>query len=317
LRERNTTGRFRFDEARYYRFGVGLGIANLVRNKGRLGLRKTLGKILQPINSYTRFPEYQFIDEGIRQCLLRFPQGVRPKILDIGSPKCMGLYLANCLDAEVHLTDIDKASVEEAKVLWRAILAGARGNALHSIQDGRSLQYPNQEFDVVFSMSVIEHVGGSSGDAEVIREAIRVLKPGGILLITVPIGQKYVEQEIVGFEGAARSTGDRSSYFFQRIYSPDAVTDRIIARAKGATLRKVVTICRSEGIVAGSYKKLGMNVRGMLGFLNPYLSATVNHAVPGVTAAPSRYGSVHSASDVYGDLLLAWEKDGVEIRSID
>ena len=39
---------FHYDEAKYYGFGLRLGVANLFRNGLRLGAKKTLGKILQP-----------------------------------------------------------------------------------------------------------------------------------------------------------------------------------------------------------------------------------------------------------------------------
>jgi SAM-dependent methyltransferase len=300
---------FRFDEAKYYRFGLAMGIANVPRNGLRLGLKKTLGKVLQPINSYTRFPEYHFLECQMKRGLQDFPSTDTPiRILDVGSPKCFGLYLAFYFNIEIHLTDIDAASVNEAEILWDAIKRRARGKALFSLQDARALKYSNQEFDIVYSMSVIEHVEGQAGDSKSMREMVRVLKPGGLLLVTVPVGQKYVEQERVGFQGAARTTGDRNRYFFQRIYTPLAAEERIIDAVPGTTLRNAVTVCRKRGIVSNLYRRLGTDVRGLLGCFNPILSAVLNDSRQGVCAAPGNYGSLHSGSDVYGDLMLAWEK---------
>ena len=306
---------FRYDEMAYYWFGLALGASNIRRNGFRLGLKKTLGKILQPVNSYTRFPEYYFLGRHTEELLqARLGSTERAKILDVGSPKCFGLYLAFHFDVEIHLTDIDTASVEEAKVLWHAIKHRARGNALFSVQDVRSLRYPQEMFDLVYSMSVIEHVDGETGDSDSIREMIRVLKPRGPLLVTVPVGERYVLQDRIGFEGAARATGNETRYFFQRIYTPSAVQERIVKAAPDAALRRAVTISRKSGLVSKIYRHFGTDIRGALGWLNPMLSAALNDSREGAFPAASEYGDLHSESDIYGDLMLAWQKEPSESR---
>ena len=45
--------------------------------------------------------------------------------------------------------------------------------------DARSLPYPDESFDVVFSLSSIEHFGGPGDVARAAREMGRVLRPGG------------------------------------------------------------------------------------------------------------------------------------------
>jgi len=300
---------FRFDEPKYYRFGLAIGIANIARNGLRLGLKKTLGKVLQPINSYTRFPEYDFIGYHIEKHLQRFPSNHKVRILDVGSPKCLGLYLAFHFDIEIHLTDIYGPTVEECEILWKAIEDRARGKAIFSVQDARSLKYPEEAFDAIYSMSVIEHVGGETGDSQSLREMFRVLKPAGILLVTIPFGQRYVEQDRVGFEGAARRTGNGEQYFFQRIYTPAAVEERIMRVAPDAVLQRAVTVWRETGLISKLYNRFGTNARGLLGCLNPILSTALNDSCEGIFLVPSSYSSLYSERDVYGDLMLVWEKE--------
>jgi SAM-dependent methyltransferase len=299
---------FRYDELRYYRFGLALGVINIFRNGFQLGLKKTLGKVLQPINSYTRFPEYHFLGRYIETELKHRPSSERPKVLDVGSPKCFGLYLAYHFDIQIHLTDIDQPTIEEAEVLWNGIKRRARGEAFFSVQDVRAPKYATEAFDIVYSMSVIEHIEGEAGDSDSVREMIRVLKPGGLLLATVAIGQRYIEQDRIGFRGAARETGDQNAYFFQRIYTPIAAEERIIEAASDATLRRAVTIWRKTGVVSRLYRHLGPNIRGALGCLNPFLSAALNDSREGIFLAPSEYGELHSYRDLCGDLVLMWEK---------
>ena len=49
--------------------------------------------------------------------------------------------------------------------------------------DGRALTFPDGEFDVVYSLSSIEHFGGLAGASAAMREMARVLKPGGVLVV--------------------------------------------------------------------------------------------------------------------------------------
>ncbi len=306
---------FQYDELRFYGFALSLGVKNLLRNRFRLGPKKTIGKITQPINSYTRFPEYYYMNKIIADRISSSVPRRVTRVLDIGSPKCFGLYLAYHFDIEIHLTDIDPPSVEEAEVLWNAIKTRARGKAVFSVQDVRAPNYSQEEFDVVYSMSVIEHVEGETGDSSSMREMLRVLKTGGLLLVTVPIGQTYIEQDCVGLQGAARYTGDLNRYFFQRIYTPLAAEERIIKAAPKAALRKAVTIWRKRSVVARLYRHLGTDLRGLLGCFNPLLSGVVNDSREGICPTPSDYGELHSGSDIYGDLMLAWNKDSPESES--
>ena len=49
--------------------------------------------------------------------------------------------------------------------------------------DGRALSFPDREFDVVYSLSSIEHFGGLAGATAAMREMARVLTPGGLLVV--------------------------------------------------------------------------------------------------------------------------------------
>lgn len=49
--------------------------------------------------------------------------------------------------------------------------------------DGRTLEFPDSQFDVVYSLSSIEHFGGYDGARQSILEMARVLKPGGVLAV--------------------------------------------------------------------------------------------------------------------------------------
>jgi SAM-dependent methyltransferase len=95
------------------------------------------------------------------------------RILDVGCG--LGLYVRRFRDfsGDVHGVDIDPAKVREA------------GATLPNIRQASAeqLPYPDETFDVLLSHEVLEHV---SDDRAAVREAHRVLKPGGRLIVFVP-----------------------------------------------------------------------------------------------------------------------------------
>jgi SAM-dependent methyltransferase len=300
---------FPHDELKYYFFGLRAGLRNLTANGSRLGLRKTVGKITQPINAPSRFPEYHRFATAITDYLATAPPGRRITILDVGSPKLLGLYLGHVTAAALTLTDITDLNVDEYRIMWRALQRDARGTVEFVLQDARSLQWPDAAFDVVYSMSVIEHVEGDSADALAVRELLRVLKPGGLLIVSVPFGPTYVEQRRIGVAGAARRTGDQGAYFFQRIYDARAFRARILSQTAALERVEVTTVARRLPWVARGFGALGENLRGLLGFVNPILSAAVNRTRVGIDDTfHVQYGAMHQASDVYGDLILVGRK---------
>jgi len=299
-----TTGMTPHHELRYYLFGLRAGLSNLFSNGLELGARKTAGKILQPINSYTRFPEYYWFDQAIMGHLAGMPAGARPRVLDVGSPKALGLYLGVNTAAELTLTDIDKVNIGEYQVMWKALRKRAKGTVAFLLQDARRLEFAAASFDIVYSMSVLEHVEGESGDTAAVRELLRVLKPGGLLVLSVPFGSAYIEQNRTGFSGAARKTGDQKVYFFQRIYGPAELESRIMAPLTGLKRVEVTTFQRTRPWISRSFGSMGENLRGLLGGMNPWLSAIGNRSVQGVQPFPTQYGEFHSAKDVYGDVIV-------------
>jgi SAM-dependent methyltransferase len=293
-------------ELTYYFFGLQAGLANLRVNGLQLGLKKTAGKITQPINSYTRFPEYHWFDLAIRGHLAEISQARLPAVLDVGSPKMFGLYLASKTPVDLTLTDISDLNVDEYRVMWKALQPRARGQLLFSLEDARELHFPSSHFDVVYSMSVLEHIEGEQGDAAAIGELLRVLKPGGLLVLSVPFGGRYVEQKRIGFSGAARKTGDQKSYFFQRIYDARAFQGRLLDRLARLQEIRITTVQRSHPWISRTFGSLGENFRGLLGGLNPILSALGNRSSQGIESSfATQYAELHTARDVYGDIIVA------------
>jgi ubiquinone/menaquinone biosynthesis C-methylase UbiE len=289
-----------YDEFRYYRFGLKLGISNLFENHLALGLRKTVGKIAQPVNSFTRFPEYFFMESSMREQLTH---GCR--VLDVGSPKLFGFYLASHYPAELHLTDISQDDITEYELLWRSVRHSV-GKVSFAVQDARRLSYPDNYFDMVYSMSVVEHIEGTDGDREAIREMMRVLKPGGCMVVSVPTGSHYTEQYRIGLQSAAIRTAGCDWQFFQRIYDSRALRQRLTSDSDPGFL---VSIFRQHSSLTRRYSAMSENLRGLLGFLTPLVSRAVNrHQVGSIASQPCHYGKVFTSRDVYGDVIFCGQK---------
>jgi ubiquinone/menaquinone biosynthesis C-methylase UbiE len=78
----------------------------------------------------------------------------------------------------LYACDINREDVEFAKNLNCEV-----GNVQYGVEDALKLSFPDNSFDLLTSVDVIEHVGRP---ARMMEEIGRVLKPGGIALITFP-----------------------------------------------------------------------------------------------------------------------------------
>jgi len=93
--------------------------------------------------------------------------------------------------------------------------------------DALNLDYPDQYFDRVFSISVIEHIS-YDGDSEVMKEIWRVLKPEGIFVLTVPVKKIYEIEYRDKDEYNLNPEKKSSKYFFQRLYDKQKIEERLL-----------------------------------------------------------------------------------------
>jgi SAM-dependent methyltransferase len=241
-----------------YIYGTKLGIKLLIHGR----LKWSLRYLIVPAN-YWRALEYRMVyDEGAFQRTDR--------VLDIGSPKILSLYLARKLGAEVFATDIDDYFVPEYTLLRQ--LEGVSPYTFHiGIEDGRRLSFPDHSFNKVYAISVIEHIP-DTGDTECMQEIRRVLAPGGRCIITVPFWPTsrtdYKKASEFYWAASSRTVAD-GRVFFQRRYSEKDLWVRLI-EPSGLALRKLQYI--GERVLTRSRREVCDFLPRITGPVQPLLS---------------------------------------------
>ena len=123
--------------------------------------------------------------EHLHRYALAMELAAGKKILDIA---CGEGYGANLLAAKAALVtgmDIDKTTIEKAKKKYN------KENIIFKESRAENISANDCEFDLVVSFETIEHL---SDHESMLKEIKRVLKPGGLLVISTPDKKVYADQ---------------------------------------------------------------------------------------------------------------------------
>lgn len=192
-------------------------------------LKQRIRMFVNPLDA-TRYIEVPFMFKALEKYQIDLKDKT---ILDVSSPYVPAYLLSEY--AYVVKTDINQSEAQFIKPSQR--LRFELANAL-------KLSYPDNSFDMTYSISVIEHIYGQYKDALI--EMLRVTKPGGHVYVTFPISRKYREDWISEDPyGSQLRLDDR--VFFQYIFD-EAVTEEIIAvlNKRGRVLQKNFYFEKSE-----------------------------------------------------------------------
>ena len=117
----------------------------------------------------------------------RFPVGPGDRLLDLGSGGGRHAYEAYRRGAEVVACDTDQGELRSVVAMAAAMReageAPATAHARPVAGDGTAMPFGNEVFDRVIAAEVLEHI---RDDQRALHEIARVLRPGGLLAVTVP-----------------------------------------------------------------------------------------------------------------------------------
>ena len=193
----------------------------------RFKLRIDLIRFLMGIG-YERAIEYPWVFRELQ---------VEPahRVMDIGSgTSIFPLFVQATTGATVHCMDFDQSLLRLEGYARKAGL----GAALHQEKlvirqfDSFPLPYPDGYFDRLSCISTIEHSPNDS-DTACMLELIRLVKPGGRLVLSVPIAERHKDVYVTSDVYNRKFGGE--AIFYERHYDRTSLHERLIGPS-GATL---------------------------------------------------------------------------------
>lgn len=280
-----------------------------VAARGRTGSKRWLELRAAPIHFFSRFGEFALAERFL---------DIRPglSVLDIGSPKIFGMILSRRYPIQIWLTDIWEDEVRS----WEALAAASSWNRpeIHFQScDARRTGYPDDTFDRVYSISVLEHI--EEGDGIAMGEICRILKPGGVAVVSVPFSRRHQEQGIRGhIYGRKGAKGE--PLFLQRIYEGDTLRARLIAPSR-LTVIEAVALGISEGWLMKFFAFNLRESRSRLTWLNKYLYFASLPFAAFFPALSRSYRFIANpsalpASPYYFDLVLKMQKPSADRQTV-
>ncbi len=226
----------------------------LCRFKRDLGLRalKNLDlprgviHLLQGVNFY-RCWEFPLV-------LSYFDLSQGTRVLDVGAYTSFFPWVSASRGCELHVIDTHpKVSVQRKYARYLGLEGLLDGQVHITMQDATTTAFANDLFDLILNISAVEHFPGD-GDIEFMREANRILRPGGRLFLSFGIGEEYRE--------------GRWEWMFCRTYDEEALHRRIIEPSGLMVERKFYFEDKNTRRFTAQWFRLPLLLRnGLLGWL--------------------------------------------------
>ena len=249
----NQTDKLILPGAKFATFGFTLGKKLLFNFKIAPRL------ILNPV-SIVRYFEFDFVESS-----LQLREGI--KLLDISSPYLFGLYETDQFDLEYCYINPDTRDLKNVNSISAKI--NTKGKFITQNTNALNLNYPDNHFDRVVSISVIEHIK-DDGDSMAFKEIWRVLKPNGLFSFTVPV-KKHFDIEYRNRDEYHLNTEKKSAeYFFQRIYDEQNIDERLLSSISNYEIIKKKIFGSTEKEFYSEYKKRWMKFNYWETVKDPY-----------------------------------------------
>ena len=174
--------------------------------------------LCNPVNN-TRYFEFKFASESLNWTSIQ-------SCLDISSPRLFFIFLIQKYqNIKVEGLNPDIQDLKETEQYLKVLNFSHRANLVS--YDATRLPYPDNYFDAITSISVIEHIP-EDGDSKAIKEMWRVLKSKGKLIITVPCAKNYYEEWRDNDVYNLGNPKKENKFFFQRFYDNYNIKNRLV-----------------------------------------------------------------------------------------
>ncbi|MCX6811658.1 MAG: class I SAM-dependent methyltransferase, partial [Candidatus Berkelbacteria bacterium] len=127
--------------------------------------------------------EYPFACHPLRQWREMLPPEPHPRVIDLGSGVTFFPFSVAQLGCRVICADIDPICATDIARAVKAV-STAPGSVDFRKVDGEHLPFNDDEADAIYCISVLEHI---TAFKQTVAEMARVLKPGGLLVLTIDL----------------------------------------------------------------------------------------------------------------------------------
>jgi len=162
-----------------------------------------------PLHNWSRAWEYPYAYYHLSKYLKTLPQNSRPVVADVGSGVTFFPFSLAKIGYHVVCTDIDQICKRDL-LLARKCVSHSPGEVNFRLIEDSNLPFKDSECDVVYCISVLEHI---SAFEKTVTEIARILKPGGLCLITCDINLQTLNEDQLDVRGYARLVSTLANQF--------------------------------------------------------------------------------------------------------
>jgi SAM-dependent methyltransferase len=181
----------------------------------KLEFKESYRQIVKPLDS-VRYFEFSFMNDY-------YPVGAPLRQLDVSSPRYWLMLCAKKHDVHIDALNPDSKDLGQTIDLMAKVDLTNRFSFLPNlISDIPS----NKEYDLITCMSVLEHI---PNDQKAVQTMWDALRPGGVLMLTVPCA-RHTYEEYTTVDEYQLLEKDRKGYvFWQRFYDEKELQERIFS----------------------------------------------------------------------------------------
>jgi SAM-dependent methyltransferase len=174
--------------------------------------------LFRPMDS-TRYFEFDFAWEAMGKLTPPY------RYLDVSSPRLFPIMVAlQKRQVRAELLNPDATDLVSTARLVRAFGLERRCSTQGCLIGAAG--FDRASFDVITSISVVEHI---PDDSEAVRKMWDFLKPGGRLILTLPVAAQPSERYINRNEYGLLQPDKQGYFFFYRLYDQRSLEERIFS----------------------------------------------------------------------------------------